>query len=115
MAQYITSTLRKAKEENEKVPNAFTTGIASEERRTGKKKGRNERGARYVHGGGSSGKTPGIRDGIANEHGKKRQIAEERRTTEKMKGETIEAHATFTVEGRAVKHPVSATASPRGK
>ena len=79
------------------------------------KKGRNDRGARYVHGGGSSGKTPGIRDGIANEHGKKRQIAEEHQTTEKTKGKTIEAHATFTVEGRAVKHPVSATASPRGK
>ena len=47
------------------MPNAFTTGIASEERRTGKKR-----------------------------------------------GETREAHATFTVEGRPVKHPVSATASP---
>ena len=34
------------------------------------KKGRNDGGARYVHGGGSSGKTPGIGDGIANGPGK---------------------------------------------
>ena len=39
VAQYITSTSRKAKEENGKVPNAFMTGIASEKHQTGKKKG----------------------------------------------------------------------------